>query len=101
MDRAEAESGPYRQCRFGQQGARDLRVRVDKGIGVGLRARAVEGERRERVAADLGVLRDDGRVARRGVRAEPGRVASRRRSLRGGIRARGGGVGLRGGRGGH
>ncbi len=79
--------------------ARDSRIGVDIGVGVGLRACAVKGERREGVAADLGVVGGNGGVACGGVGAEPGGVASRRRGVGGGVRARSGGVGLCSGRG--
>ena len=82
-----------------QQRTRDSRIGVNIGVGVGLRACAVEGERREGVGADLGVVGDNGGVARGGVSAEPSRVAGRRSGVGDGVRARGGGVGLCSGRG--
>lgn len=51
---------------------------VDERVGVGVRARAIEGVRREGVAADLREVVEDGGVTRAGVCTEPGRVARAR-----------------------
>ena len=58
-------------------------VGVDVRVGVGLRARAVVGEGRVAAAAHLVEVAEHGAVARGGVRAEPGRVARRRRGVAG------------------
>ena len=56
-------------------------VGVNVRVRVRVSARAVVGERREVVAANLREVAQDGAVARAGVSAEPGRVARRRRGV--------------------
>ena len=56
-------------------------VGVDVGVGVRLVAGAVVGERGVIVRVDVGVMALHRAMARAGIRAEPGRVARRRRGV--------------------
>ena len=63
-------------------------IRVDEGVRVRLRARAVVREAAVVALVQVLEVREHGAVAARGVRAEPGRVARRRARVRGEVAVR-------------